>query len=663
MKNKFGFRNIVILLVTLICSTSCFSCGDGDSAPSTNGGNGGSGNGGSGNSGSGNSVVVGSSDYTLLKYGSSMYKVLIPEDASQLEEDAADEMVYFFEKCTGVTLPICTDANFNDYSGLYLSIGQTKLLQQSGVTLDYNELGTDGYKIFNYNKSMIMAGAEDYGSLYSVYEYLKYQFDLEIYTKDIFSYEKTMNANLISLDLTDVPDIATRQGGIYITRNDSMAQYRYRMGRKAAGWGLYGHSQFTVLPPATYLAAHPSWYNDPTNPTQLSWTNEEMQQQFIANLKDIILESSENYFVLGQQDYETNGTGGNYDSVLNQYGAGKYASAVQIHFLNKVVREINQWAKTTIPDRADKLEFAMFAYNTTQEPPVIKSVNPDGTVKYSPICDENILEDNLGVMIAPIRSQVSYSYFDDTNETSQNIFLGWSVLAKKLYVWAYSANFWDFIVPHNSWGSVKENMQNYKAAGVAYLYEQITDGSTDTPVYNFAELRQYLVSKLAWNSSLNTDTLIRNFMKNFYGDGWQEIYEYYSIVRNRNVEFEEKGMVTSTGLYQYVSNSSIDYVNEKYYPKGFLDQCERLFDKAEEKATQTGDEAALFHIKKERLQVRYLMLELYASYFDVDTYLDMVDEFKEICDDAGIRFLSENDKGKRYSVATLVEKWASNVAA
>ena len=122
----------------------------------------------------GEAVAFPDTDITLIKNKKSDYKVVIGKDALRAEKYAAEELVYFLNESTGCELPIVTDENL-DENGKYLSVGNTKLLTAANLTPDYAELGDNGVSVYTRNGNVYMAGAAEYGTLFSVYRFLYYQ--------------------------------------------------------------------------------------------------------------------------------------------------------------------------------------------------------------------------------------------------------------------------------------------------------------------------------------------------------------------------------------------------------------------------------------------------------------------------------------------------------
>ena len=73
--------------------------------------------------------------------GSTDYKILLPEGASDALVTAANELKFFFSEATNTDLSITTDWS---KSGKYFSLGKTSLVNQENLNCTYEEVGLSG---------------------------------------------------------------------------------------------------------------------------------------------------------------------------------------------------------------------------------------------------------------------------------------------------------------------------------------------------------------------------------------------------------------------------------------------------------------------------------------------------------------------------------------
>ena len=618
-------------------------------------------------------LVIERTNSYLVRNGWSDYKIVIPSNPSGDLEFAAKELNYFFNLATKVTLPIVTDANITDLDGKYLSIGETKILEAAGVKCLTSEIGYDGFILKTYGEALVMSGATDVASIYSVYGYLERQFNLEIYTEHVYTYDTPSADKLISIDLVDIPDIPVRSGGTYL-RDPSAgaskeAASRYRTRDVAATWTSFGHTMLSTVTVAEYGETHPEYFNK--NKTQLAYENEEMWDVYVEEMKERLANLQTDYVrcMFGIADnfdtpggdnyfYDTDGDGVEeqhsvtYYEYLRDGTYGGFDSAMQIRFCNYVVRKLNEWTAEVYPNT--KFEYYMYAYLQVQEPPVEWDSDLG---KYVPVHEDVICESNLGVQIAPILAEnISHPYNDKaTNPNSTRWFNGWGEITECMTVWAYSTSFRDYLQFCNNFGAIKGNYQMYKDMGVTYLYEQ---GAYSHVVPNFMELRQYLYSKLGWDCSLDTEELIVNFHKAYYGEAWELQLEYFNLMRNHFSSLEAKGVFPYSG-----STSSRGFTDKLYsdlegnLPFAFLLQADKLATKALEKAQESGDEDVILAVRKDRMPVRFVLLEKYRKYYTASEYVSMIQEFESVSNTIGFVNAAEST----FSIPALIESFYANV--
>ena len=73
---------------------------------------------------------------------------------------------------------------------------------------------------------------------------------------------------------------------------------------------------------------------------------------------------------------------------------------------------------------------------------------------------------------------------------------------------------------------LKKNIQLFKRNHATMLFEQV-NGSLGT---DFSEMRAYIIGKLMWNPELDADSLMKTFMKGYYGQAATYLYRYQQML-------------------------------------------------------------------------------------------------------------------------------------
>ena len=97
------------------------------------------------------------------------YTIVVPQKATNVEIEAANEFKYFAKEAIGEDFPIVAD---NEYNGAtnYISVGKTKLSNK--VYNKYSpQLKWDGFAVHSDGKNIYLVGNEGKALLYAVYHY------------------------------------------------------------------------------------------------------------------------------------------------------------------------------------------------------------------------------------------------------------------------------------------------------------------------------------------------------------------------------------------------------------------------------------------------------------------------------------------------------------
>ena len=167
--------------------------------------------------------------YHLVSEGTSKYFILIPEVASKNEIFAAEELQFFLKEATGAKLIICKEDEA-DMANSFLSVGNTKASQQAGVMPTYEEVNSNGFVLKTVEDNCYLKGFSDIGTRNSVYDWLAYALDWEIYAADEIVYRKTKDLKLPAFSQTVVPSIEWRSHNGPSFYNEKLA-YRNRKNR------------------------------------------------------------------------------------------------------------------------------------------------------------------------------------------------------------------------------------------------------------------------------------------------------------------------------------------------------------------------------------------------------------------------------------------------
>lgn len=620
----------------------------------------------------------------LVENGKTEYKIVVPENATETELFAAEELETYFSLCIDGNIDTVTDESVT-LNGKYLSVGDTALYRESKMTLDKNELGTDGYKICTTGETVVMNAAGENGKIYAVYEFLKRNLGVEFYAYDEIKTPQAKNVYLKNFALTDVPDFLGRDvhyNSFFYNQHPNYSQhmrvnsprtvYTDNQGEGCAWSTLWAHEQLKLLPPSVYAEEHPEWYPAATAADKnggICWTNAELQDEFAIQLEKYIeAQPDKTFFSIAQTD-------GAEICQCDACAASheKYTvSGTMMRFNNEIAKRVKSWLNETYPER--KIYLMTFAYQETLPAPVKRDA--DGEIifnaegKAEPVHESVVADEMILVRFAPLYNCFSHDFLDEKcNEETKNIvtnryaasardsILGWSAVAENLSAWNYCVPFGAYAINFNNFSTIQRNYQIFKEYGFIDILDQ---GASDTSGSAFENLRIYIQSQLLWDTQRDYETLVNDFMENYYKEAAKEMREYYDYVRLYFEYLENTCDAYTVAKHQIPSfGYSKLIVDKDYFPRSVVENFKEILDRALEKARSVQDketrEKLIDRINAETIQYRYLQLELYANYykqFEAPSYSDLIDEFEAIAAKAGLIYYAE-----AQPIADKIAEW------
>ena len=528
------------------------------------------------------------------------------------------------KKATGVDITFVSDEGLT-YSAdsKYVSYGHTTLLAQSGISVDKDYLGDSGFRIVTKDKSVFLFGGGGKGTSYAGFELLSQWFDYEILSPYAVLYNKNVtDITLCNYDITDIPDIAYRLANYGITFLDAKNSNLMRMYTQHEGimaGANYHSATLQLLPPSTYREIHDKWYATTTPGNmhaQLCYTARgdsteynAMVNEMVERLKAVIDEYPymENLTVT-QSDTSAWCACKKCNEVKKKYGSD---SATQVGFIHDVSEKIETWLNDERNGR--KVKIYIFAYYTTLAAPK--------TIDNSKYCTMN---ENTGVIFAPIQNAFSKSYYADTNENIVTETANWKKITKNFAFWGYTMNGHYAMLPYNSFDTMPEQYKFYVENDVKWLFDQALYVSPYPSGFSF--LKQYLNSELGWNCNLDYPSLIENFMKKYFMDAYEPMNNYLKSLRAQLSYISN--CTTDTGIYNETA-----YNTKEWWPemlaRTWLSYCDQAFDSIEKYKTLDKElyDQLYERILVETMTPQYILITMYESSFTTNELKALKDEY------------------------------------
>ena len=613
--------------------------------------------------------TVTQTDVDLVKNGASDYVIVIPaNEESSSVKFAVEELRQNFYEATSIDLKTKKD-NEITYSenAKILSIGETSFMQQAGVTLDKKQLGRDGYVVQTKGSAVFMVGASDDGTIYAVYGWLKEQFSYEYYAIDETAIQRdVVNKKLLNVTLKEKPDFDYRLTNFGEAWFESTVARRTRFNTSSDLWvdfegvvdgvksSVAYHTSFNIVSPDIYNNSedaenyHPNWFAPDGKQLCFSRDPENLAKVVVARITEALDKYPDrNILTFTQQDHNTWCDCSQCVESFNKYGTN---SAVYILFMNRIAKDVTEWVEQNYPGR--EVLLAMFAYQQTEDAPVIKEGN-----EYVPADESLRLHKNVALFYCPIFAEYYYDFNAEQNVNVADTLDKWAVLSETIFTWIYGANFQIYLAPYNNFNSMQNNYRFLYDRGAKYVFDQ--HQYNQVAGTDWYRLKGYLSSNLQWKIDSNQDELINNFFTNYYKDASSVMKQLFD---EENTWFAYLAEVH--GYSGKVSYTESNFVIEEYWPKGLLEGWLNLIDQAYAKIEHYKQtDPALYEKLRDRITLesitfRYMQIHLYKLlYSDVDSQR-MVKTFKEDCIALG---LTQYREGIGYPDAGAIGGYLQNL--
>ena len=544
-----------------------------------------------------NTVTKGSAWFT--ENGRSDYKIVVSSEARDEITFAKEELIYFVEQIADCKLETVSDrfAAYDEKS-TYISLGRNELFEKTDIDLSAANVGNSGYVIQSVGNTVFITGdgAYDYGTIFGVYEFLKYTFGMEIYATDCITYNAEKNVKMPVFDVKERPDTdrfyfegartdyigATRLGMINVTSFcASMAQ---------------GHSLTGILKMSSDYVGK-DWL---TAQDQLCFSASEMYPVFAKNLIRIIDENPDaSRFFLGNSDAVTQCTCNRCIAMKEKYHTN--SAGLMMIFFNHVLDTVCAYTDAHYPDR--RIEFSTYAYEGVFEPPV----KSDGNGGYIPDSEVVIPHKRLKIMFTPLLINNMYTLDEVPNKANLESLIGWASVASEIEMYGYNYYTRSTTVTSGTFNTFSDTIRRLKDAGCTYYYEE-----GPTRGENFVQLKLYVQSKLCKDTTLSYDETAYDFIEHYYGPAAGAMKKFYQLFKNYYASNREN----MPGVCQTPISSiySVKFLQENFLNTqiSLLEEANCAIEDLKTKDRQAY-ETYLWRIREEEFPARVNRLQVYSS--------------------------------------------------
>ena len=510
---------------------------------------------------------IGDTDEYILQNGKSEYAIAISKNADERIVAAAKDLANFFLEATGVYLPTVYAEEVSSYTedSRYIVIGNNVLTKLSGVKIDADVLGPQGFHIQTLGNSIFIVGTGSEGAQFGTYELLTQLFNFDVFGVDCYQLDRDVKeVPLKKYDITDVPDIGIRMTNYQFLMSDDVTAQRLRMtdfgDMVIPVGGANVHNSSKYIAKADY-PDKPEWFaTDEKNLCYTAHGNAEEMKQMQTIVADVIIEHFKSdptkvLITMTHEDTQTLCSCPACSQMMNYYNGSQAASVVI--FLNGVCEMVEDYfASEEGKGYARDFYVLFFAYHATNKPPVVYD---EGKQTYVPVDDKVICNPHLIPYFAETNGDFTKDYYDieSTNAPYAENLKGWAALSKKIYFWMYSVNFSYYLTPYNTFDTTQATYKYAVENNVDFIYDQGQSNQTGSATA-WSWLKIYLYAKLTWNVDQDINELIDRFMKGYFGPGAEIMTEvFYEWKTYANYQSDVLGYSGSRSIFYDALDSKL----------------------------------------------------------------------------------------------------------
>ena len=622
-------------------------------------------------------------DTYFVQNGATEYRLVYSPDEIAQTRTARDEFAALYKHATGNGIATVPDTGLTQTAtGKYISFGNTSLYRSSGLNENTAELTADGVRIVTKDDTVYLLGGGYDGLVNAVYDFMNIMFHYETYYIDCMEIDRNVrDRKMRAFDVTDIPDLQSRIAGVgTLTEqredyDENMYGTRLRYNKSTSDFLLPIHRKFddpssarsTFHNCSYYMSredegVRSEWFSTGGN-GQLCYTahgDSESFKQMVDYCVRKVISSLKMYtpdryplwntVTITMMDSFNECYCDACSAMAEKYGGTHAATAIP--FVNAMATEIRAWMEKEENAAYAREDFKVvfFAYHAMKEAPVEYN---EKTGEYKIMGDEMKFVEGAGVW------QVSDYDFQSPiySEANRNTYVvranKWATLTDYLILWTYNHNYPNYMYFYDAFGFYTPETYAYFAnSNVKVFFDQSQfDQKGTLPIWR--NLFTYLESKLAWNSSLDYQTLVKNYCNAVFKEAAPVMRAMFDGMRARTARNNAK--------YDRYGRSTISFntENRDEWPyqtlKQWMDMCDDSIALIEDLYGATDPQkrkAIVGSIEAEWIAPAYATIKLYggtgSQYLSAEQIARLKLRFNDVATRSGISHVGEGSRLKLF---------------
>lgn len=450
-------------------------------------------------------------EIVLADAGSTQYSIVISENASDTEKNAARELSEYLTEISSADFEIVTDTV--PASEKEIVVGVTN--RDNEIDIDRADFGQDGVRILTVGEKLFLTGGKERGALYAVYTFLEDWLGCRWFTEELTVIPETDRLAVAEIDYSYVPCFRLRQTyWLFSTKyadfcvkhklHSYMAYIGDDWGGSPTEYCVNSVHMMQWIITRDMFDTHPEYFGCDDN------GNRSMNRQPCLSNDDVFqltVNFAKNFFSQYNTIFSVSQNDGMSFCQCEKCKAfnkahGNTDSASMINFVNRVAAEVRK----EYPDA----RFETLAYQDTLTPPKNLSI-ADGVV----------------IRMCPINGCVLHDFSKTScreNKKFSKALEGWAELTDNIYMWNYSTDFQYYYAIFPNITTLQKRYQYFRDNNVISVFDN--GCGEDMVAGEFHELKTYLVAKLLWDPDTDIERHISEFCSAYYGEAGPDVVEF-----------------------------------------------------------------------------------------------------------------------------------------
>eukprot|EP00040_Diaphanoeca_grandis_P040881 m.262228 g.262228 ORF g.262228 m.262228 type:complete len:773 (+) comp44826_c0_seq1:107-2425(+) len=534
-------------------------------------------------------------------------QILIGPNALPQEQRAAQELQKYLQQIAGTPgkgFPV-TNSTPSRNSLPYFAVGYDAVLAIGAQPQLFENLGLEGFvvtlKASLVPESIAVSGGKDAprGTLYAVNSVLR-SFGVDFFSIDTtFTPSDFPKTQPSGLETKFLPALEYRENNewqcehdvdydIHMGWNKGVAELETPSNGKSVVYATppgFVHTSYGVLdpthadrvPPPQLWSQHREWFwpqTDAGNTTygQLCWSNASLVQYVIGKVKEILAAQPDATIISVSQN-----DNGAYCQTPEELAIIK-AEGTPGGALFRAINVIADGIKDDYPNVA----LDTLAYQWSRPAPAIMVPRPNVIIR---LCS---IECNFG---APLT--------DPSNAAFQTDITNWGKISKRTYIWNYITNFGMFLAPFPNWFVLGPNVRFYKEHGVRGIFQE---GAYTGPGGDMNELKDFILSRMMWDPTLNDSLLIDEFLTGYYGAEAGPLVRIYLDTMHESVQ-----------ATQFYMHENFDGINAPFLTADVVMKSATAFASALKATSTSQDQTYHNHVLASSMSIYWVVMPRWAE--------------------------------------------------